>query len=418
MTDLTKLRHLVRYRMDSDSDYLASGAMDAVLINANHLEHHLHTTAARTKQLGLPYLVDPMLWRFQVPAWWRRQSDGATKKNFVRLAAHYFSGTNVCVADSALGPEVSDGDWRQIAANVILYEKARIVDEGGGLLAMMEGGHAPAALIAPYLLANSPTEDRINRLLIEAAASQAGSKVIGHLALPVERIKVGRDLDEAADSIASDNVLGCFIWTERLTEERLYSSDADFDALLHIIDRLASKGIALWHAHGHFTAAALTQSGLTGLAHNLYWVDYGMQAAQPKGTPHYSTRTYVPGLHQTLHFNNAIEIGRGLSIDKYRELYCSCHFCSSLIEHDQHPLDSMLEVMEVPGARGGIQYRPTDRALGANTYHYLWARQQEMAMFAANAAHDVLVAEVLRGQELLRGPSRLEKLLAKLPRAS
>jgi hypothetical protein len=41
-----------------------------------------------------------------------------------------------------------------------------------------------------------------------------------------------------------------------------------------------------------------------------------------------------------------------------------------------------------------------------------------MEMFAAKTAVAVLVDEVARSRELLHGPSPLEKLLAKLPRAS
>ena len=85
---IDNLRHLVRLRSDDDSEYLLPGALDGVLINANHLEHRPAQTIQAVVNRNIPFLIDPMLWRFQVPRWWQR-TDGQVKRNFEKLGVLY-----------------------------------------------------------------------------------------------------------------------------------------------------------------------------------------------------------------------------------------------------------------------------------------------------------------------------------------
>lgn len=72
---------MVRIRTREDFDFVAPGLADEILVNANLVEHLPGSTAAAAQLSGLPYSIDPVLTRFQLPAWWRHE-DGRPKGNF------------------------------------------------------------------------------------------------------------------------------------------------------------------------------------------------------------------------------------------------------------------------------------------------------------------------------------------------
>src|SRR6266566_4821188 len=93
-TNSQPLHHIVRVRRSDDLEFIRSGLMDEVVVNANQLENSALSTAECLRQTTLPFSIDPVLWRFQLPKWWRNQK-GDTKRNYTRLGAAYAKGTDI-----------------------------------------------------------------------------------------------------------------------------------------------------------------------------------------------------------------------------------------------------------------------------------------------------------------------------------
>jgi hypothetical protein len=417
-----RVRQFIRVRQDSDHQYLAyRPAMDGLLINANQMEHHATATTALIHKLELPYLIDPMLWRFQVPSWWLRLDDPTrptVKVNFRNLADRYFADTAVGGAEGGLPTNLADSDWRMIASNVVAYQNARVVEQEGPLFALVDAPTRPLEIIAPYLLAHDADEDRINTLLLRAAAEAANRKILACIALPIERFQTGAHLQTIVSAVSSDLAAGCFIWIERLSEAALVQSDTHMDTLEWLLDRLSAKDVPVWQANGGFCSAAMRDWGVTGIAHSLAWRDHGMPAAPATGIPRHSCHTYVTGLHVSKHYDEASVLGRPLSSETYQRLYCNCQFCVGAWENDQHPLDLMLQVTAVKGSRGRTAYVPSEQALAANTWHYLWSRRLEVLSFDQASTIDVLMREIDRGVELKGEAATLRRLARRLRPAS
>jgi len=352
-----------------------------------------------------------------VPSWWVR-SDGQTKTNFRRLAERYFAGTNLGTAENGLPDSLPDATWGLIASNVVAYQKTRIAEEGGPLLALIPDVDQPANIFAPYLLARDSGEDRVNAILLHAAAESAQERVVAHIAVPVERFSRGVHLDRILSVLSSDMALGCFLWIERLPETTLVGSDVYLDTLEWMLDRLAEKGLLVWHANGGYCAAAMRDWGMTGIAHSLAWRDHGMPAAPPTGIPRHSRYTYVTGLHYARSFDDAMLLGRSLDSETYQRLYCGCSFCLGAWEADQHPLNLMLQVTAVKGPRGRTDYIPSEQALAANTLHFMWARRGEVLDLSQAPIVDVLMREIDRGVELKGEAANLRRLVSRLRPAS
>jgi len=54
--------------------------VNEVIVNANQLENNPTSTATALRQTTLPFTVDPVLYRFQLPQWWRNQKGNTKKK--------------------------------------------------------------------------------------------------------------------------------------------------------------------------------------------------------------------------------------------------------------------------------------------------------------------------------------------------
>src|SRR5689334_8172326 len=122
------LQHIVRVRQSSDYEFVRRGLMDEVLINANQLENSVQKATACLWKTTIPFTVDPVLWRFQVPEWWR-SAKGVTKKNYTSLGQAYTKGTKLTMASGPLMQVVpSDAEWARIAANIIEYGQRRLID--------------------------------------------------------------------------------------------------------------------------------------------------------------------------------------------------------------------------------------------------------------------------------------------------
>ena len=152
------LHHIVRVRRSDDLTFVRPGVMDEILINANQLENSPDSTATALRQTTLPFTIDPVLWRFQIPERWRNDK-GDTKKNYTRLGHAYVKGTGITIAAGPLLETIpSDAEWVTLAGNVIAYQQNRL-----GLmptqLDLLEISHPrelyPVRLMAPALVADS-----------------------------------------------------------------------------------------------------------------------------------------------------------------------------------------------------------------------------------------------------------------------
>jgi len=391
--------------------------MDEVFVNANQLENSPERTAAALRLTGLPFSVDPMLYRFQKPAWWRN-AKGETKRNYARLGKEYVRGTAIQLPAGPLVEVVAtEQDWRMLATNVIGYQRARLdtPTQLDLLSTDLPQILRPIRLNAPALVADSAAEDKVNRLLAEASAEAAKEAVAVPVIVPLERLRDGGQLDLLLRSVPRDALSTYFIWTPRVSEERLLEDPALLDGLRHLIDTLAGPGIPVGHLHGSYAIAALHEAGVSALVHHLGWTDRGEPAEQTGGAPR-SCQTYVPGVRHNVRFEQAETLARSLDADAYTERYCNCGFCRGAFEAGQHPLDLLLESQLVAAGRGTKRPTPTSRAVSVNTWHYLWSRREEVEAFSANPAAEVIERDIARAAALTgnRDAARLKRLAEEL----
>ena len=394
------LQHVVRVRRSDDLHFIRPGLMDEVLVNANHLENSSLSITATLRESTVPFMVDPVLTRFQVPEWWRNER-GETKRNYTRLGAIYVAGTSIEIAAGPLLQTVpNDDEWRLVAKNVLNYQRGRLEPAITQLDLLGEGPPPelrPTRLMAPALVGFSAAEDRINRFLAEASADLAELPLAVPVIVPMDRLLDPDELGGLIDSVPRDGVGTYLIWTPNVTEERMLSDDRVFAAVLRLVSELAERGVGMGHLHGSYTVAALHDLGIDTFVHHLGWVDKGEPAGEHGGGPR-SCQTYVPGIRHTIRFDRARTLGYHLDAAEYVELYCGCDICVGTFEGQQHPLDVLLE--EQPVAKMPGRQTPTGRAAELNTWHYLIARRQEVEAFSAQPASDVVARDMERAATL------------------
>jgi hypothetical protein len=418
-TTRTPLHHIVRVRSSDELTYVSQGLMDEVVVNANQLENSIQATAAALWKTTLPFSVDPMLWRFQVPAWSQRNG-GDTKRNYKRLGAAYTKGTGLTLGAASLLDTVStDDQWCRLAANVVAYQRDRLhnVPTQLELLSDLRELH-PSRLTAPALVAFSPEEDRINRLMVDAAAAEAEAGVAAQVIVPIDRLVDHASLAALIASTPSDGVNSYSLWTPQVTEERLLSDPKILGALLRMIGELAGRGIAIGHQYGNYTVAALHDVGLASMTHHLGWVDKGEPILEQTFALR-SCQTYVPGVRHCVRFHEAEALGRDLDPDQYAERYCECTFCAGMFQSGRHPFELLLETQTVEMKNGREREIPTARSVGANTWHFLLGRRNEVEAFSARPAVEVIEQDIERASALKRSSDavRLGKLANELKSA-
>ncbi len=392
------LHQIVRVRRAEDLNFIRPGVMDEVIVNANLLENNPESTAAALSQATLPYSIDPVLTRFQIPDWWRNER-GETKRNYARLGAAYVKGTSIEIAGGPLRETVrEDQEWRLLARNVIEYQRDRLL-EIRPQLDLFRPVLRPVRLMAPALVAFSEAEDRINRLLAEGSAESAGQGVGLPVVVPEDRLRDAAELDRLVGSLPTEGISSYFLWTPWITEELLLGDRWLLTGLLRLVSELADRGIAVGHLHASYLIAALHDLGMSALVHNMGWVDKGEPADQPRGFLR-SCQTYVPGIRHPARFNRAHALGRELGARDYSDRFCSCAFCVGAFDAGQHPLDLLLESDVIQFKNGQHRATPTSRAVGLNTWHYLLSRRQEVEAFSAAPATEVLGRDIERAASL------------------
>lgn len=415
----TPLHHIVRVRSSDDLTYVRSGLMDEVIVNANQLENSIQATAAALWKTTLPFSVDPVLWRFQVPAW-SQKATGDRKRNYKRLGAAYTKGTGLTIGSAPLLDTVStDERWGRLAANVVAYQRDRLHDVPTQLELLADLRELyPSRLTAPALVAFSEREDRINRLMIDAAAVEAQTGVGVQIILPIERLVDHSGLRKLIAATPTDGVSSYSLWTPQVTEERLLSDPSILAALLRLIGDLSARGIAVGHQYANYTVAALHDVGLASVTQHLGWVDKGEPVAEQSFALR-SCRTYVPGVRHCVRFHEADALGRDLDADEYAERYCECTFCAGMFQRGQHPFELLLETQTVVMKNGREREIPTSQSVGANTWHFLLSRRNEVNAFSTRPAVAVIEDDIERASALKRGTdaARLSHLATELKSA-
>lgn len=412
------LHHIVRVRTSDDLTYVRNGLMDEVIVNANQLENSAQSTAAVLWRNSLPLSIDPVLWRFQLPSW-SSNKDGETKRNYKRLGTAYAKGTELTLGGNPLMEVIkTDSDWRSLAANVINYQRERLLEVSTQLELLAELRElTPSRLVAPALVAFSKTEDRSNRVMTDASIETAQAPVSAQLIIPFERLVDPSELSKIISGLPSDGVSSFFIWTPNLTEERLITDDDAFRRMANLVSSLAESGIPVGHQYANYTTFALNGAGLAAAVHHLGWTDSGDPVDIRGGGPR-SCRTYVPGIRHCTTYSEAFELCQNLSDNEYKEFYCDCGFCAGAFDAGVHPHDLLLESQPVI-VRGRERQMPTSRAVGANTWHFLLSRRMEIESFSKGEAVDVVRRDAERAADLRRDRdvARLQHLAERLPAA-
>jgi len=399
--------HIVRVRATDDLQYVNPDVMDEVTINANQLENDIESAAVTLWRTTVPFTVDPVLWRFQVPEWWRNDK-GVTKRNYARLGAWYAKGTRIRIGSVPLVDAVDDvRDWRTVAANAVEYQRSRLLSVPTHLTLFEDNIPVrdlhPARVIAPALVAFTTAEDEINAVLFEAAASAFGAPLAAQVIIPPPRLLGPETVADLLAFVPREGVGAYMLWTPQITEELLLGEPAIFTRVLALVAALADRGVPVIHQHGNYSIAALRDAGLLAMTHHLGWVDHG-EPAQQTSFARRSCRTYVPGVRHSMKFELASQAGRHLGRDDYADRYCGCPFCVGVFDElGAHPLDLLLEEHTVVDKRDRRYRTPTGRAVTANTFHYLWSRHLEIRAFAEDAAFAVVRRDIERAGRLFEG---------------
>jgi hypothetical protein len=419
MTNKRPLQQIMRVRCKADLEFMRDGLTDEVMINANLVENDPYSTAVRLRETNLPITIDPVLYRFQHPGWWRSSDTGKSKPNYQRLAAAYTKGMSVDLLSGSIASTVPDAQaWRALAANAITYQHSRLsaIEPQLSLFATAEPRELhPVRSIAPALVAHTRAEDSINRVLAEASIEASSEDVAVPVIVLSERLRDDVELDAVIRSVPSESVGLYQIWTPDVSEELLLRDPALLPAVLRLVTSLAERGVPVGHLHGGYVFAALHELGLAAIAHTLSWTDSGEPAVKEGGGGPRACRTYVPGVRYCLPFSRAHWLGRPLDRDEYVSHYCDCGFCLGAFEEGLHPLDLLLEESEIRVGRGSRR-TPTQAAIKLNTWHYAFARRGEQQAFSALPARDVILRDMERAQFLTGqdGAEHLQRIAGRL----
>jgi hypothetical protein len=409
------LHHIVRMRTSDDLTYMREGLMDEVVLNANHVENSLQACAAKLWKTSLPFSIDPVLWRFQVPSW-SENGKGDTKRNYKRLAAEYTRGTSVTLGNTPLlETAITDDQWRTIATNIVAYQRDRLaIPTQLDLLESLRELH-PSRITAPALIAFDRSADRINHLLAVAAAEAANQSVAVQVILPLERLLDKEETQQALTALPREGVSSYLLWTPKVTEERLITDSELLMSLMRVVADLANDRVPVGHQYANYTIFSLHSVGLAAATHHLGWVDNGEPAEERRGAIR-SCRLYVPGVRHCLRFPEARQLAENLSAEEYLQHFCDCTLCAGFLSEGGHPFEWLLEAQKITYGKSE-RMTPTAQAVGANTWHYLLSRRQEVNDFSNASAADVIARDIERAAALNRSSAdvlRLEGLASHL----
>lgn len=395
----------LRVEQDADKGFYAQippNTADGFVVNANLIEHSPSSVSAFLDKLERPFIVDPMSYRFDRPAWHTRERDGEVdnKRNYSRLWQKYAGGvtglTGDPLTDRGIGRIASEQALLRYCANVIDFQDRRLraewLEDGAqyvGMDRLFGFQLAPSAYVAPYLVVGDgePSRD-IDALanLVAATVSLGRPPVIA--VVPI-RPSVLADVDcarQLAARISWARAHSALIWPIDVSAFDLADSPELFTGLVVLIRGLRDAGVETGLLYGGFFSTLLRPFGATGFSHALmYGESRGLDPTN--GRP--SMRFYIPPLHASFSYAVAQELLQGMSGSEYLDLVCDCDLCRALVAEG-----SLVPYFETHVPDGAKRAFPTPAAVDLNRFHYLFARRKELE-FARVRAEPQLVADLL-----------------------
>jgi hypothetical protein len=396
----------LRVEQDGDKGFYAQippDTADGFVVNANLIEHSPGSVSAFLDKLERPFIIDPISYRFDRPAWHTRERDGLVdnKRNYARLWQKYAKDV-----DGLSGDPLRDHGIREIASeqallrfcsNVIDFQDRRLraewLDDGSqyvGMDRLFGFQLAPSAYVAPYLVIGEgePTAD------IEAASNLVAATVsLGRppvvAVLPI-RPSVLADIDcmrRLAGRMAWARVNSALIWPVGVSAFELAESPELFTGLAVLIRGLHDGGVEAGLLYGGFFSTLLRAFGASGFSHALMYGE-SRDLEPTNGRP--STRFYFPPLHDFFSYSVTQQLLAGISPEDYLALVCDCDICRTLVAEGL--LGSYFETYVPDGAKRPF---PTSSALDLNRFHYLFARRNELA-FARTRPEPQLIADLMQ----------------------
>lgn len=405
----------VRLRQVEDLRFVGPATADIAVVNANLLENNHQAVQDWLSRTGMPFIVDPALWRFQDQSWPSRP-DGSLKRNYARLSIDYERGTSIEMGGSALSTVgITTRDWATLAANTVRYQGTRPRQDLSRQLSLIDDDAAadplPAGIVAPYLVNHDSRDLEINRLLHQAAAEEHGGPVWKWIAIDEQRFRQTRH-DDLLDGIATDNTAGVILWLTGVPDDRLVVQAELLSRVQRLAQEVSGRGVP-FILNGGYVALALSGAGVSGILHPIRWVDNGEPAKESAGGRR-SCQVYVLGLHAAVRFNDARDLARELNEETYLRLFCNCFICAGAFNSGHHPLDLLLEAQPIRGPRGGTRLTPTSRALLIHSWHFLSARRAEVSSFVGRSAAAVVTADFERAVALAGSAPHLQILATRV----
>lgn len=419
--DLTPPRLWLRLERHGDMGFYARAPEtgDGIILNANLAELSGDACAAFLDKIEKPYLIDPMSHRFTSTRWTTAERDGETanKRNYARLWRKYsadvpgWSGDPL--RDVTTLSRLSETGMARYAQNVINFQELQLrhawVEEAAryvGMDGLFGPPLAPIATIAPYLVvtdANTLDDLRVLAGLCEATASLVNPRPSVAI-IPVERKVLSKfdSIRQIGTAIGNSGVKAAFIWPIQTTELELGDDPTRFTGLRLLIRTLAGSGVQAAMLYGGFVSLLLREFGSVAISHGLaYGESRGLEPSggRPVG------RWYLPPLHRFISYDDAAQLFRTLTVDRYLAEICQCDVCRALLSGGLAALDAFLDASPPPGAKRAI---PTTDAQALNAMHFLLVRASELEQ-VRNRPTEVVIAQMLEAAE--RYPSATTRAL-------
>lgn len=412
----------LRLEQHADRLYYArvpSDLADGFIINANLVESAPEACASFLDKLGKPFVLDPVSYRFERPAWHTRAKDGevSNKRNYMRLWQKYAIGTTGFTGDPLLDRGVagaaSEEALMRFCQNVIEFQELRLrhawVEDGAryvGMDRLFGLQLAPSAYLAPYLVIgqqSAAADISASALLASITASLARPRpVIAVLpVLPGVLADFG-SIHALAAAIGRSGVQSALVWTVGLSALQLADTPELFAGLVLLVRGLRDADIEVGLLYGGFFSALLRGFGASGFSHALMYGE--TRALDPSGgLPR--TAFYFPPLRQFLPYAVAAELIDGTSAPEYLDVVCGCEICRALVGAEIRNAAAYFQTHAPEGSKRPL---PTQEALDLNRFHYLFARRDELEL-ARSRSEPALIADLLRAAD--RYPPKVTRTL-------
>lgn len=387
---------------------LPAGLADGYILNANLVESSPDACASFLDHTGRPFLIDPVTYRFDRPAWYSRPDaagEPVGKRNYRRLWVKYSDGVGGLTGDPFQDRGVAGLDGGEaivrLCQNVLKFQEERLrtvwaqdVDQYVLDRLPFAGQLAPAAYIAPYVVIGSfqsQSDIELAAALTSATAALARPRPVA-VVLPIMS-HVLRDLASIrllTAALASTEARIALVWTVGTSALELAQDPAMFTGLAVLLRNLRELGMELGLLYGGILSSLLRGFGASAFSHGLMYGE--TRGLEPSGGRP-PLAFYFPPFRQTLSYGAAGPIVSSMAPSEYLERVCGCGVCRALAEEGN--LRAYFQTHRPEGANRDF---PTREALDLNRFHYLLARGAELE-FARARPEAQLIGDFLRAAD-------------------